>query len=146
MVLPVGLGLNTLTAVSILTLPVFLQGIACSVLRASDTRGSSKVIVNVNDPTDRLMIAEAAHRTTIDTASVFVPLFLLADSRTAGLASGNPLKNVAGAAIVGAVVSRTVLYLYFLRAKSLLEPSIARSAGTWGSYIFGAILAVLPLF
>ncbi|KAJ3178288.1 hypothetical protein HDU87_003600 [Geranomyces variabilis] len=140
---PVGLGFNTLSAISLLTLPVFAQGIACTVLRANDKRTQ---VVNANDPTDRLLIAESAHRTTIDTAAVFVPLILLVDARTAGLASGNTVKTVAGVALVGTVISRTLLYLYYLRAKSLLEPSIARSAGTWGSYIFGAVLSVLPLF
>ncbi|KAI8908141.1 hypothetical protein DFJ77DRAFT_543273 [Powellomyces hirtus] len=158
----VGLGYNTITAVSVLTFPVFAQGIATTIKRTkvrgsaafppqSQENGLSRMdtrtqVLNVNDPTDPLLIAETAHRTTIDTAAVFVPLILLVDARTAGLANGSVLKTAATVAVVGAVLSRTLLYKYFLTTKSLLEPSLVRTFGTWGSYIFGGVLSLLPLF
>ncbi|KAI9095870.1 hypothetical protein DFS34DRAFT_625063 [Phlyctochytrium arcticum] len=110
-------------------------------------------------PTEHLHAIEShtwdlARRDAALYAGVLVPLVLVADARLAtGLIRGGWFglgatgRKLLEAAIVGVVASRTLATFSHLTGRSL--PSItafARTFGDLGTYTFGAILAILPLW
>ncbi|KAJ3022904.1 hypothetical protein HKX48_004948 [Thoreauomyces humboldtii] len=138
------LGYNTLITVSILTFPVFAQGLRVSILRSQVNKAPATL--TATPATEAVTIGEAALQVARDSASLFVPLILLVDARTAFLPPSDVVKMVATWAVIGVVVGRSLLFASLATSKSLFNPGPLQTVGTYGSYICGGVLALLPLW
>ncbi|KAJ3180150.1 hypothetical protein HDU85_004153 [Gaertneriomyces sp. JEL0708] len=132
---------TTLLSITAISAPVFALGLGVSLLRAKQGRGSG----SKDDPTDPLTKLVRAHSNAAEYAGVLIPLILLVDARTSRLLPGSALRTVAEWSIVGAAVSRTMLVATLATCRSLNDGPVQRKIGAVGTYIFGAILSVIPL-
>ncbi|KNC96365.1 uncharacterized protein SPPG_08265 [Spizellomyces punctatus DAOM BR117] len=124
---------TTLYSLTALSAPVFALGAGISLLRNQQKRPFG----TKDDPTDPLTKLVVAHRNATEYAGVLVPLILVVDARCRGRAVDG--------IVIGAVVCRSLVIASLATCRSLTEVGIGRLVGAWGTYIFGGILAFLPL-